>query len=758
MLENRRLLVVDDTPAIHEDFRKILQVAAGSTVDALQEDEELLFGAAAEKKASVAFQMESAHQGIEAIEKVAAARQSQLPYAMAFVDMRMPPGLDGVQTIEALWKEDPDLQVVLCTAYSDYSWNDVLNRLDVRDRLLLLKKPFDRIEVFQLANALTTKWVLSRQAAMKMDELEEAVRVRTQQLTDANIVVQNSPVILYRLRGDPTFPLIYISHNITKLGHDPQELIAASDWAQRLVHHDDLHKVGEARIRVLDRSASGASIEFRMRTADGNWRWMENRSVPIRNPEGQLTEVEGILIDITERKSADERVTRLARTDSLTDLANRSTFMDRLNHTFAAAKRGASPFAVLYLDLDEFKPVNDELGHAAGDALLQAVARRLLDCTRQTDLVARLGGDEFAILQFEIREPANAGQLATKINYALSRPFSLDGIEVNISVSIGIAAFDSTCADAQMLLAYADRALYRSKEEGRNRFHFHSEELDREVQERVRLAEELRVAIDGGQLELQYQPQIELGSSRIVGMEALVRWHHPRRGLLGPGVFLPIAERTGSIIALGRWVLEHACAQLRAWRDAGLGVPLVTLNLSLMQLQRGDDLLREVTNVLSKWNLSPADLEFDVTEATLAQLKWSHSDVLARLRRLGVAIAIDNFGAEYSSFEYVRAYGINHLKIAQSFINRSSENAASAATVNAIMSFAREVGVGVIAQGVETQAQKELLAQGGAGTWAQGFHFSEAVSADRAGQLLRIGRVSPVEDIALPQSAAEIRH
>jgi len=541
MLENRRLLVVDDTPAIHDDFRKILQGAVATATDSLQTEEELLFGAAAEKKASLVFQLESAHQGMEAIEMAGAALRSQRPYAMAFVDMRMPPGLDGVQTIEALWKEDPDLQVVLCTAYSDYSWGQVLDRLDVRDRLLILKKPFDPVEVLQLANALTTKWALSRQAAMKMDELEEAVRVRTKQLGDANIVVQNSPVILYRLRGDPTFPLIYISHNITKLGHDPQTLLAAPDWAQRLIHPDDLHKVGEARARVLDRTASGASIEFRMRTADGTWRWMENRSVPIRNTEGQLTEVEGILIDITERKAADERVTRLARTDSLTDLANRSTFMDRLNHTFAASKRGASSFAVLYLDLDDFKPVNDGLGHAAGDALLQAVARRLLDSTRETDLVARLGGDEFAILQSDIHEPANAGQLATKINYALSRPFNLNGIEVNISVSIGIAAFDDACADAQMLLAYADRALYRSKEEGRNRFHFHSEELDRDVAEHVRLAEELRVAIDCEQLELQYQPQIELASSRIVGMEALVRWNHPRRGLLGPGVFLPIA-------------------------------------------------------------------------------------------------------------------------------------------------------------------------------------------------------------------------
>ena len=754
MLENRRVLVVDDTPTIHEDFRKILQVVEPAD-PSLRDDEAFLFGAETHTPSPTAFELHSAFQGEEAIETIRAARQAQQPYALAFVDMRMPPGLDGVQTIERLWKDDPDLQVVLCTAYSDYSWMEVLNRLEVRDRLLILKKPFDAVEVFQLANALTTKWGLYRQAALKMDELEEAVRVRTQQLSDANIVVQNSPVILYRLRGDPTFPLVYISHNITQLGHDPQALIAAPDWAHRLIHADDLLKAGEARARVLDRTASGASIEFRMRTANGDWRWMENRYVPIRNADGQLMEVEGILIDITERKAADERVARLARTDALTELANRSTFMDRLNHAFAAARRGASPFAVLYLDLDEFKPINDAMGHAAGDALLLAVARRLLDCTRETDLVARLGGDEFAILQSEIAEPANAGQLAAKINYALSRPFDINGSEVTISVSIGIAAYEASCRDAQMLLAQADRALYRSKEEGRNRFHFHSDELDQDVQERVRLAEELRGAIDGDQLELQYQPQIELGSMTIVGMEALVRWRHPRRGLLSPSAFLPIAERSGSIIPLGRWVLDHACAQLRSWRDAGLTIPLMALNLSLAQLQRGDELLRDVANAVDKWKLAPADLEFDVTEAILSQLKWTHSDVLPRLRNLGVGIAIDNFGAEYSAFDYVRAYRINHLKIAQSFINRSSESAASAATVNAIMSFAREVGVGVIAQGVETEEQRSLLEQASAESWAQGFHFSEAVSAGDAARLLRAGRIQP--EVKLPHLSSSRR-
>jgi EAL domain-containing protein (putative c-di-GMP-specific phosphodiesterase class I) len=291
------------------------------------------------------------------------------------------------------------------------------------------------------------------------------------------------------------------------------------------------------------------------------------------------------------------------------------------------------------------------------------------------------------------------------------------------------------------MLAQADRALYRSKEEGRNQYRFHSDDLDHEVLERVTLGGELRTAIEQGELELQYQPQVELSSHNIVGMEALVRWNHPRRGLLGPGVFIPIAERTGTIVALGSWVLDQACRQMRLWRDAGLSVPLMAVNLSLVQLQRGQDLVRDITATIAKWGLSPTDLEFDVTEATLAQLTWSQNEVLPHLSDLGVKIAIDNFGSEYSSFDYVRAYRINHLKIAQSFVNRACTDPGSAATISAIIGFARDVGVGVIAQGVETAEQSTLLSATDATTQAQGFHFSKAVGAVEAGELLRQGRI-----------------
>src|SRR5579871_2798106 len=252
-LQNRRILFVDDTPAIHDDFRKILTDASGGSSD-LDEDEAVLFGTSKRAAAAVGFEMDSALQGEEALAKVRAALQAQKPYAMAFIDMRMPPGWDGVETVEHLWVEDPRLQVVFCTAYSDHSWKEVLNRLAVSDRLLILKKPFDAIEVYQLANALTAKWTMAEQAAFKMNALEEAVEQRTRELSNANIIVQNSPVILYRLRGEPSFPLIYISHNITKLGHDPAALLASPNWRTDLVHPEDQSKVDGAMGRMLERN------------------------------------------------------------------------------------------------------------------------------------------------------------------------------------------------------------------------------------------------------------------------------------------------------------------------------------------------------------------------------------------------------------------------------------------------------------------------------------------------------------------------
>jgi diguanylate cyclase (GGDEF)-like protein/PAS domain S-box-containing protein len=570
------------------------------------------------------------------------------------------------------------------------------------------------------------------------------------ELADANMIVQNSPTILYRLRGEPSFPLIYISHNITKFGHDPQELVRADDWANFLIDPGDRAKVAEAMARVLERDAEAASFEFRMRTGDGGFRWVENRYTPVRDrKDGRLVEVEGIIIDITERKAAEEKIAQLARTDALTGLANRATFIERLRQAFAAGRRGAGPFAVLYIDLDHFKDVNDTLGHPVGDALLREVAERLRNATRETDVIARLGGDEFAILQTELADPAQASTLAAKLNRLLAQPYAIAANQINaVTASIGICPYTSNSVGPDAMLAQADLALYRSKAEGRNQYHFHSDELDHEVLARVEMAEELRRALERDEMALFYQPQVDVRSGAIVGIEALLRWNHPKRGLLSAEAFIATAEKAGLTMALGGWVLDHACGQMRIWRDAGIAPTVMAINLSLSQLKNARDLIRTVTDATAKWRIPPADLEFDVTEAILAQTTFMQNDVLAQLRALGARIAIDDFGTQYSSFEYLRTYRVSHLKIARSYIQDAPRDAESAATVRAIMNIARELDIGVIAEGVETAEQCRMLASAGLPMHAQGYYFSAAVSATDAEVLLRRGALTaPVEGV-----------
>ena len=567
------------------------------------------------------------------------------------------------------------------------------------------------------------------------------------ELADANTIVQNSPTVLYRLKGEPNLRLTYVSHNITKFGYDAKRLAANADrFFQTLVHPEDLPKVLEAMANLVEKNAKSAAFEYRLMLPSGAWRWVENRCSPVRDEVGRLVEIEGIVIDVTERKAAEKKIALLARTDPLTGLANRATFAERLHQAYAAARRGGPPFAVLCLDLDHFKDVNDTRGHPAGDALLKQAAERLHARVRETDVVARLGGDEFAILQTDMSDPSDAGALASAVVASLSAPFTVDGAELRVSASMGISPYNPDTESADSMLSQADLALYRAKEEGRNQFRFHSVELDRQVSERVAIGEDLRHAIEHGELKLHYQPQVELMTGRIVGMEALIRWLHPTRGLLRPVDFIPIAEATGVIHKLGRWVLENACRQMRAWRDEGLAPPVIAVNVSMLQLKNGAEFVRDVCEVLAETGLQPGELELDVTESMLARVTLAQNEVLDRLREMGVKIALDDFGADYSSFGYLRAYRVHHLKVARRFVENATQDPAQAATVRAIIGAAKELGIQVIAEGVETQDQRALLLSLNAGARGQGFYFSEPVEAEHATELLQKGSIDHADE------------
>jgi diguanylate cyclase (GGDEF)-like protein/PAS domain S-box-containing protein len=576
------------------------------------------------------------------------------------------------------------------------------------------------------------------------------------QLRDANTIIERSPTILFRLRGEPSLPLTYISHNVTMFGYDPAEMVASPQFYKSIIHPDDELKILELLARIVMEGTQSETVEFRMRTSDGIYRWVENYYTPIRDAAGRLVEIEGILTDVTEKKAAADKIIVLARTDALTGLANRATFIERLQQVFAAARRGASRFAVLYIDLDHFKEVNDTLGHSAGDLLLISAAGHLKRNCRETDLVGRLGGDEFAILQTEMSSVSDATVLASKIHSVLGTPYQLGDSKLFLSASIGISVYTDEMAGPDEMLAKADIALYRAKEDGRDQYRFHSDDLDQEMRERVTLTGDLRRALEKNEMELYYQPQVELFSGRIAGMEALIRWNHPKRGLLMPAEFLPIMEKTDAIVALGQWVLDHACEQMSSWRNAGIAPMIMAVNLSLGQLRTGDELIQFVTTTLAKWGLSPKDLELDVTESMLAYATWAYNDVLEQLQQLGVTIAIDDFGTQYSSLNYLKHYHVSRVKIPRAMITAATQqDQENAAMLRAIIGLARELNIEVMAQGVENEAQRDMLTAAPSTTKVQGFYYSAPVPAVDATELLRQRLIEPRLSQVSEASAAQ---
>jgi len=460
-----------------------------------------------------------------------------------------------------------------------------------------------------------------------------------------------------------------------------------------------------------------------------------------------------IMRDITERKQATAYALRMARYDVLTGLANRAVFVEDLQNAIAVAKRSGGGVAVIYLDLDHFKDINDTLGHPAGDELLKAVAARLRANTRETDTVARFGGDEFAVVVADTADPADAALLADKIIKAIADPFSVHGRDIHSGGSVGIAAYGADASDAETLLSHADVALYRAKSEGRGAYRFYNDAMDYEVQTRVKLGAELRTAIESDQLFLMYQPQISIDSGQITGVEALVRWRHPERGVLGADVFVPIAEEIGCIARLGRWVLWAACRQAKEWLDAGIAPKRVSVNVSALQFKTPGALADDIAEALAETGVPPTLLELELTESVLAYASREHGDALQRLRSTGITIAIDDFGTGYSSLEYLSRSPSNRIKIAQAFVKNLDTKTGDAAIVRATIALAHELGLNIVAEGVETAAQADLLRGWGCGE-AQGFHFARPLSGEDATALLRTADLSAVSRLRLAQARA----
>jgi diguanylate cyclase (GGDEF)-like protein/PAS domain S-box-containing protein len=519
-------------------------------------------------------------------------------------------------------------------------------------------------------------------------------------VTDADDRILAVNTALCRITGYAEDELIGQRPSIWKSGHHDGEFFRSLSEA--------LKRDGRWQGEIWNRKKSGEVIPT-----------LENIS-RIPPSEAGIGSYVALMTDISNMKAYEDRLSHLAHHDPLTGLANRALLVDRLGHAIQKARRQKTSLAVMFLDLDHFKQINDSFGHATGDQVLKEVAARLSSAVRASDTVARLGGDEFVMVVGELENPERAGAIAAKLLKSISAPMQIEGREFLVTPSLGVAMYPQDGDSLTALMANADTAMYHAKKLGRNTWQFYSQSLGSRVCENLVFENALRSAEERGELSLHYQPQFDVASGRLVGAEALIRWTHPEFGVVAPARFIPLAEESGLIIKLGDWVLSTACRQMQAWRRAGIAPGRISVNVSALQIRRGN-VAETLAETLSRTGLAPGALELEVTESFLLEAGRSMTAIQA-LRDLGVEFAIDDFGTSYSSLKYLQHLPIRRLKIDHSFVRSIPEDPDSAAIARAVIALADSMQLSVVAEGVETARQREFLSAAGCDI-AQGYLF-----------------------------------
>lgn len=570
-------------------------------------------------------------------------------------------------------------------------------------------------------------------------EMENLLRRHSQEF---QALVDNAPDVIVRFDRELRF--LYANPAIEwAIGVD-QNLCLGKTWNELGLPMEEAESWRQSVSEVFEHG-SAADIECDIELPTQGLRHFHVCMVPERDMGNQVVSVLVIARDISARKRYEDQLRYQASHDVLTGLPNRSLIQDRLQQEILHAQRNQTLLAVAYLDLDHFKDINDTLGHAVGDELLRQAATRISGALRQCDTVARQSGDEFILLLPDIVHMENVTIVADKIQDVLARPFQLGDQEVHVTTSLGLTLYPADGEDAETLLRHADIAMYRAKEEGRNTFRFYVSEMDARVRARLELEHDLRLGIKRGELMLHYQPRVSLTSGAVLGFEALVRWNHPREGMISPDRFIGVAEDSGLIVPLGDWVLEAACRRMRQWQDMGLPAMRMSVNLSARQF-RDPGLVERVAQIVSETRLDPSFLELEITESTVMHDSEAAIGTLRALKKLGVTLSVDDFGTGYSSLSYLKLFPIDVLKVDRSFVRDVTTDPDDAAIVRAIVTLAHSLGLVVVAEGAEEAAQAAFLRYVKCDE-LQGYYFSRPLPEGDAEQLLRSGRQLDISEL-----------
>lgn len=681
----------------------------------------------------------------EALEVFAELEQDRIPIPVVICD-RLMPGMNGEQLLSEIHSKYPKTRKILLTGKAGFQelieavnhanlyrfiskpWDETDLGLTVREAIRSYfqdRQALEQNQALQIANAALQREICDRQQAQQLlQESEERLESILNSLEEVVWSTQLNPLKLLYL--NPAAEKIY--------GRPISEFFNNLNLWLEVVHPEDRDRIAKIPQQLLEQGQ--LNVEYRILRPDGEVRWLSSRRHVTYDADGTPIRTDGIVYDITEQKIAQEQLIYEALHDALTGLSNRSLFMERVENALQRSKRDPlSLFAVVFIDLDRFKTINDSLGHQIGDQLIISTARRIERVVRVTDTIARLGGDEFVILVDPIDDINDAIRIAERISYKLQLPLTLEGRKVFTSASIGIALSSPNYNCGADLLRDADIAMYQAKAKGKSCYEIFDKEMYAQALTQLQLENDLRQALEREEFLVYYQPIVSAKTAKVVGFEALIRWHHPERGLVCPAEFIPVAEETGLIVPIGEWILASACYQIKSWQEQfSLKVfPKVSVNLSVKQF-RDVEFLAKIDQILLKTGVEGRSLQLELTESMLMENVDSLLEILSQLRLRGIQLSIDDFGTGYSSLSYLHRFPVNYLKIDRSFIKGLGNNIESLKITESIIELANNLNIAAIAEGVETKEQLAWLRNLDC-EYVQGYLFSSPIPVQAATKL-----------------------